>query len=570
MKISDLVARILSECGAERVFAVSGGASLHLLKAVADHPDLALTCLHHEQSVAMAAEAYSRVSGTLGVGIVTSGPGATNLVTGIAGAFYDSVPVVFITGQVSTTRMKGDKAVRQIGFQETPIVDMVKSITKYSVTIEKPEQLEKELREAIRISQTGRKGPVLIDIPDDIQRADVNLNLEAGSDTETTIQKQSKIDSPNDLKAAIWNSSRPIIVCGAGIQLTSKRDFLIDQLNRFNLPTALTWGAKDLLPADSEFLLGTFGTHGERHVNIALNEADLIISIGSRLDLKATGTPINTFAPTAHKIMIDVDHAEMAKFDKSVFPLFTQIELDFESDEFVKLILDLEFDSNKTDAWKHALKSYPQQFPAGNRLFSGAGVNPYSFIEALAESTIYPTNLIVDTGCAIAWTMQNWKTRPNQRIFHDFNNTAMGWSIPATISSVLSNPDKNHICLVGDGSMMMALSDLSTLSSIGGASKVVILNNSGYSMIKQTQDQWFGSEYFASDSTVDLVFPDFSKLAAAVGLRYYSARSDSEISENLERVNSDSNPLMFEIFIQASARVVPIVKFGNPNHVMEP
>lgn len=570
MKISNLVAEILNESGADQVFGVSGGASLHLLKAISDHSGLSLTCLHHEQSVAMASEAFSRISGRLGVGVVTSGPGATNLITGIAGAFYDSVPVIFITGQVSTTRMKGDLGVRQIGFQETPIVEMVKSVTKYAVTIERPEDLESELRKAIHIAQTGRKGPVLIDIPDDIQRIDIKLDQPPI--IESIAHQDNQIDEKlsNELAKMIWNSAKPVIVCGAGIQLSSKREFLIEQLDRLGLPLALTWGAKDLIPSDTDYLLGTFGTHGERHVNIALNEADLIISIGSRLDLKATGTPVSSFAPNAQKIMIDIDQFELKKFDESSFPAFTPIRVDIESGEFDEFILGLEFDAMKTVNWKRELTEFKTRFPAGNRDFSGEGVNPYLFIQALAQSTVDSTNLIVDTGCAIAWTMQSWVTKQNQRIFHDFNNTAMGWSIPATIASVLSSKTKKHICLVGDGSIMMALSDLSTLANLGGESKIILLNNSGYSMIKQTQDQWFEGEYFASDSGDGLVFPNFSKIAGAMGFMYDSVDSDAQVNEAIERVFRIDKPLIFEVFIQKTARVVPIVKFGNPNHIMEP
>jgi acetolactate synthase-1/2/3 large subunit len=570
MKVSDLVAKILSESGANQVFGVSGGASLHLLKAISDHSELSLNCLHHEQNVAMAAEAYSRISGQLGVGVVTSGPGATNLITGIAGAFFDSVPVVYITGQVSRTRMKKDSQVRQIGFQETPIVEMVKSITKYAVTIQEVESLEDELRKAISIAQSGRKGPVLIDIPDDLQRADIEMKGEIKLQSETILQSVLEESFKEELRAAVWNCSKPVIVCGAGIQMSGKRDFIIDQLYRLNLPTALTWGAKDLIPEDASFLLGTFGTHGERHVNIALNESDLIISIGSRLDLKATGTPISTFAPKAHKIMIDVDHSELEKFDSSIFPIFTPIELDIQSEEFDRLIRSLEFDASRIGDWSNRLENYHREFPPGNRNFSGNGVNPYTLIESLAKASTAPSNLIIDTGCAIAWTMQNWKTKSNQRIFHDFNNTAMGWSIPATIASALSDPNKIHICVVGDGSIMMSLSDLPSLSRLKAASKVIILNNSGYAMIKQTQDQWFSGEYFASNAKVDLTFPDFSLLAKAMGFRYYTIESESQVSETLELVFNDSQPLILEVFVQETARVVPIVKFGNPNHLMEP
>jgi acetolactate synthase-1/2/3 large subunit len=570
MKVSRVVAEILSEYGVDQVFGVSGGASLHILKAINDHTHLNLTCLHHEQCVAMAAEAYSRLSNKLGVGVVTSGPGATNLITGIAGAYYDSVPVLYLTGQVSTTRMKGERKVRQIGFQETPIVEMVKEITKYAVTVDKPENLEGELRKAIRIALTGRKGPVLVDIPDDVQRLDIDYNSKLIREFLGFEDQNLDPENLQELREILLSSSKPIIVCGAGIQLTSKRSRLIEKLHTLNVPTALTWGAKDLISSPAIFLLGTFGTHGERYVNLMLNEADLILSIGSRLDLKATGTPQSTFAPNAKKIMIDVDMAEVSKFDDSGLQISHSIQLNFESDGFDQLLQFLEFDEVKVASWKEDLLILRNTFPAESRVFSGSGVNPYTFIEALSDSLTEPSNLLIDTGCAIAWTMQVWKSKANQRIFHDFNNTAMGWSIPATIASLLSNPEKNHICLIGDGSIMMALSDLSTLSSLNGASKIIILNNSGYGMIKQTQDQWFEGDYFASDSGVDLIFPSFEKIAEATGFRYLKVTTDEEISDTLITCLNEQSPTILEVVVQSSARVIPIVKFGNPNHIMEP
>ena len=570
MKVSQVVAEILHDSGVDQVFGVSGGASLHILKAINDHSRLNLSCLHHEQSVAMAAEAYSRLSNKLGVGVVTSGPGATNLITGIAGAFYDSVPVLYITGQVSTTRMKGERKVRQIGFQETPIVDMVKEITKYAVTIDKVENLEVEMRKAIRIALTGRMGPVLVDIPDDVQRLDFEYDSELVQELVPSENQRLVPERLRELRELLLASSKPIIVCGAGIQLTSKRTKLIEKLLTLEIPTALTWGAKDLISSASSFLLGTFGTHGERFVNIALNQADLILSIGSRLDLKATGTPQSTFAPNAKKIMVDVDIAEVSKFEDSGLQLAHSIQLNFESEEFDQLLQFLEFDEGKVAAWNKDLASLKNSLAAENRVFSGNGVNPYTFIEALSDLVTTPSHLLIDTGCAIAWTMQVWKSKDNQRIFHDFNNTAMGWSIPATIASVLSNPEKTHICLIGDGSLMMALSDLSTLSSLKGASKIVILNNSGYGMIKQTQDQWFEGDYFASDSGVDLNFPSFEKIADATGFKYSKVRTDDEISEGLLTLFNEESPTILEVTIQSSARVIPIVKFGNPNHIMEP
>lgn len=570
MKVSEIVASTLCEYGVDRVFGVSGGASLHLLSAIHENPEISLTCMHHEQSVAMAAEAYSRLSGKLGVGIVTSGPGATNLITGIAGAYYDSIPAIFITGQVSTTRMKGSRGVRQLGFQETPIVEMVKEITKYARTITRPEDVENELRSALTVALSGRKGPVLIDIPDDIQRKEIASGSRKSLITFTEKLPTIEPRLINNFYSIVKSAKKPIIICGAGIQLSSKRNLLINSLERWAVPTALTWGAKDLLPADKNYLLGTFGTHGDRFVNIALNEADLLISIGSRLDLKATGSPPATFAPKAKKIMLDVDCAEIRKFDESGLEIAESIILDFETGIFDQILSQLTFDMDIVANWKSTLFNMKSSMPKEKRHFSGTGVNPYLFIESLSEKVKEPANLIIDTGCAIAWTMQAWKTRENQRIFHDFNNTAMGWSIPASIASVFADPKRLHLCIIGDGSIMMSLSDLSTLVSTGNSIKVFVLNNSGYAMIKQTQDQWFNGRYFASDASSHLHFPSFRKIAEATGLVYYSITSDNSISEVLEQVLREPNPSLIEVFIQPSARVVPIVKFGNPNHIMEP
>lgn len=268
--------------------------------------------------------------------------------------------------------------------------------------------------------------------------------------------------------------------------------------------------------------------------------------------------------------MIDVDQAEISKFNNTGLDITALIPINIESDDFDSILKDLEFEESMVVDWKKYLIDFKSSFPLENRKFLGPGVNPYLFIESLSESMMGPVNVVVDTGCAIAWTMQSWKTKSNQRIFHDFNNTAMGWSIPATIASVLSDPSKTHLCVVGDGSIMMALNDLVTLSNFESAIKIILLNNLGYGMIKQTQDQWFDGEYFASSANADLTFPDFSKLASAMGYDYFSVDSDASIDEIVQQVLVSPHPLILEVFLQESARVIPIVKFGNPNHVMEP
>lgn len=558
--------------GTTRVFGVSGGAALHLLNSVNRNPALTLSCVHHEQTVAMAAEAHSRLTDEVGVGIVTSGPGATNLITGIAGAYYDSIPCVFITGQVSTTRMKGDLGVRQIGFQETPIVDIAKSVTKFAFTVTTPEEVLPTLKDAWNLAIAGRPGPVIIDIPDDIQRMDIGFPQEMiQKDPNSTEINFSNIDETwKVFSKLLQHSQKPIIVCGAGIRSSNNRVRIVQKIERAGIPIALTWGGKDLFSSTNEMVLGTFGTHGNRIVNTAINESDLLISIGSRLDLKATGSPVTGFAPNARKVMVDIDASELRKFEKFGMEIDLPICIDISSPEFEILTENLATFDFQVEPWISEVRALKSAAPQEPRRFNSPGVNPYDFIAQLSGVASPETNIIIDTGCAVAWTMQEWLVKDGQRLIHDFNNTAMGWSIPASIASVLSSPERLSICIIGDGSLMMAQHDLSTLSKCGGPVVIFLLNNGGYSMIKQTQDQWFDGDYFASSSNVDLHFTNFELLAEANDFSYLRIDNSDEITRHLSAALNSQAKIFCEVIIQTDARVVPIVKFGKPNHRMDP
>ena len=571
MKVSDAIAEFISRMGTLDVFGVSGGASLHLLDSIRRHPALNLVCVHHEQTVAMAAETYSRLTNRLGVGITTSGPGATNLVTGIAGAFYDSVPCLFITGQVSTTRMKGELGVRQIGFQETPIVEIVQSITKLAITVNAPEEVLPTLKLALDAAVSGRPGPVLVDIPDNIQRMEILDEKYFGELEFHKIQVEGDFTEEFELFTELLSKSKkPIIVCGAGVRASKKYESIVKKIENANIPVALTWGAKDLFSGSNEMILGTFGTHGIRKVNIALEACDLVISIGSRLDLKATGSPASSFAPRAKKIMFDIDLQEIEKFKQFDLDIDLPICIDLASiqfDSFLEILSNFEF---KIDPWRSELSALSNSLNDEPRNFESAGVNPYRFITELSERVSGSTNVVIDTGCAIAWTMQEWRVKNGQRLIHDFNNTAMGWSIPATLASLLVSRERKTVCLVGDGSLMMALNDLPTISNNGGPVIIFLLNNGGYSMIKQTQDQWFEGEYFASSSITDLHFTNYELLSKANNFMYFKIENESEIYSTLNEVLRSDDPIFCEVVIQSDARVIPIVKFGKPNHLMDP
>ena len=572
-KVSDVVAEVLIEEKVSHVFAISGGASLHLIHSLADNENIQYICNHNEQACAMAADGYSRVSGKTGVAVTTSGPGATNLITGICCSYYDSIPSLFITGQVSTMRMKGDTGVRQIGFQETPIVDIAEEITKYAYTIVDPEEIKYQLQKALHIAKSGRPGPVLIDIPDDLQRQLVDplklKNFQAPAAQELPNLK----NSLQDIIDLIMNSKRPILIAGWGVHLSDTEAELLQFAESFNIPIALTWGAADLIPFDHDLYVGTFGTHGNRHANFAVQNADLIISLGSRLDTKSTGSPVNTFAREARKIMIDIDINELNKFKYFDLKFDQLIHCDLR--DFFKIFSKLEptKDTSSNLEWLKQINKWKNQFTSfdDTKGIATTQVNPYNFVESISNNLKGNEQIFIDTGCSIAWFMQSLRVKDKVRVFHDFNNTAMGWALPASIGGYYANLKHQSpiIAIVGDGSFMMTSYELATVMHHNIPIKIFIMNNQGYSMIQQTQDQWLDSNYHASSEEGGLSFPNYKKLASTYNIKYFELNSGKDFSL-IDEIMNDDNPLICNVCIDKDFRVTPQVKFGKPNEDMGP
>ena len=572
-KVSDVVAEVLIEEKVSHVFAISGGASLHLIHSLADNKNIQYICNHNEQACAMAADGYSRVSGKTGVAVTTSGPGATNLITGICCSYYDSIPSLFITGQVSTMRMKGDTGVRQIGFQETPIVDIAEEITKYAYTIVDPEEIKYQLQKALHIAKSGRPGPVLIDIPDDLQRQLVDplklKNFQAPAAQEIPHLKNSLQDTID----SIMNSKRPILIAGWGVHLSDTEAELLKFAESFNIPIALTWGAADLIPFDHDLYVGTFGTHGNRHANFAVQNADLIISLGSRLDTKSTGSPVNTFAREAKKIMIDIDINELNKFQYFDLKFDQLIHCDLK--DFFNNISKLEpsKDTSNNLEWLKQINKWKHQFISfdDTKGIATTQVNPYNFVDSISNNLKGNEQIFIDTGCSIAWFMQSLRVKDKVRVFHDFNNTAMGWALPAAIGGYYANLKHQSpiIAIVGDGSFMMTSYELATVMHHNIPIKIFIMNNQGYSMIQQTQDQWLDSNYHASSEEGGLSFPNYKKLASTYNIKYFELNSEKDFSL-IDEIMNDGNPLICNVCIDKDFRVIPQVKFGKPNEDMGP
>ena len=575
LKLSNYVANYIYEKNINTVFAISGGASLHLIHSISDHPNLNCICTHHEQAAAIAADGYSRTTGNPAVAITTSGPGATNAITGICCSYYDSVPLIMITGQVSTFRMTGKTGVRQIGFQETPIVDIVKPVVKYAFQIKDPYEIKYQLDKAFDIATSGRKGPVLIDIPDNLQRELLDLRQLKEYRSYNKIEKDYSIKESEIEKLFnhIRASERPIIIAGWGIHLSRTKKEFISFAEELGIPIALTWGASDIISSAHPLNVGTFGTHGKRHANFAVQNADLIISLGSRLDTKSTGSPIKTFAREAKKIVLDIDINELSKFSNFDLNIDQLIHTDLK--HFFKSIVSYS-ESLKNlfcdySEWKDYIKNLKNEFNDFDKIENNEdGLNPSIFVKDLSLHSSENAKLFIDTGCSLAWMMQKFEVKKNQRVFHDFNNTAMGWALPASIGSYFADKNSDIISIIGDGSFMMSLQELATVKHHKIPLKIFIINNNGYSMIKQTQDQWLESKYYASSFEGGLSFPDYKSIAFSFDLKYAEIKDTNLLSEEISRIMKSKDPVLCNVVISPTARVIPQVKFGKPNEDMEP
>ncbi len=572
MKLSDYVASFLAKQGVRHVFAVSGGASVHLIHSIADTPGITYVCPQHEQAGAMAADAYSRVTGNLGAAVTTSGPGATNLMTGVCCAYYDSVPVIYITGQVATFRMKGDSGVRQIGFQETSTVDIYRPVTKYAVLIDNLKRIRYELEKAIYLAKSGRPGPVLVDIPDDLQRGQINPDELEPFVPDPENKKPSQLNEQVDRCIQLFEKAkRPVLIFGWGVRLAKAEEEAKKLLNALGFPVALTWGLMDMLPSAHPLAIGAFGTHGTRYGNFAVQNADLVFVVGARLDTRHAGTPFTSFAREAKKIIVDIDHSELNK----VKMLGGNADMLICSDarELLQAINRRIGEISPPDVsdWKRRIKEWKAKYPiCPPEYYEQQEVNPYVFVKALARESAEGDVIISDTGCALAWMMQAFEFKRNQKLYHDFNNTAMGYALPASIGACFALDKKPITCVTGDGSLQMNIQELATVIRHKLPIRIFLINNHGYSMIQQTQEQWLDSRYLASSVEGGLAFPDFVKVADAYGYKTVTIASNKELHPRIREVFDSDGAVFCNVEINPEHRVIPQAKFGRPNEDAEP
>lgn len=545
----------------DHVFCVTGGAAVNLLDPMSK--TVKLVPLNHEQSCAMAADAYARLKG-FGVCVATSGPGATNLLTGISCSYFDSIPVLAITGQVPTSQWQETQReyTRQLGFQETSVVDIFGPVTKDQAFGH--EGMQEVICGLVDHAKQGRPGPVLIDIPDDAQRTKVG-SLTYIPTNYTRKEDDTAQESAITIITAIEQAERPVLILGAGMRQAGLADEAQGLVEALGIPTLLTWGALDYLDHNHPLNFRDFGVTGARAGNFIVQNADLILTLGTRLDTHETGADGSLFAPNAKKLVVDIDIAELDKYTKR--GIKTQ---NFVVDlrDIVPSLIKVGSRAQVPTFWMEycckMLREY-QVVP---------DVDVYQYLDMLSD--IAPDNAIIisDAGCTVTWTMQGWKVKKGQRLITAFNQSPMGYALPASIGAQFACPDRPVICLTGDGGLMMNIQELASVAHYNLPIKIFVLNNDGYGMIKQTQETWLGGRYVASDDVPCKV--DFEAIANAFELDSYTFRGLASPSST-ERANivnthvlEKACPVLCNVFIYPDSRIIPKLSFGKSIEYMSP
>ncbi len=571
MKLSDYVVQFLVGQGINDVFVISGGAVIHLVDSVARNPDSRYICTQHEQGAGAAADAYARMSENLGAVMVTSGPGATNLVTSVCNAYFDSIPTIFLCGQVATFRLRPSSRLRQKGFQETDVVSIFESITKYAVQLKQAEDIRYELEKAVYLAKSGRPGPVLLDIPDDLQRVDIQPENCRSFVPENNAAKALLEQPAAKLFEMIKSAKRPVFIWGAGVRIAQQQKEAKALAQCFRIPVFLSWAAMDLMPYTDELNMGGLGVVGPRAGNFAVQNADLVIGLGTRLSQMITGGKQNLFAPMAKKVMIDIDNEELNKFKANDFSLDLKIECDLK-DFFAACLpfLSIPTEDRFVD-WRTKIQSWRDKYPICPPEYYDRKdrVDAHVFIKELSAVAKNKDTIITDCGGNLSWTMQAFEVKEGQRLFSAWNHSPMGYSLPASIGAALAT-GRDVICLIGDGGLMMCLQELGTIRRYNLPVKIFIFNNLGHGIQKQTIETWLNGNYAAVDEKTGLYFPDFLKIAEGFKIPSCSIENHSQLKSKLRDVLDTPGPVLCDVAITENQRIVPMLKFGSGLEDLDP
>jgi acetolactate synthase-1/2/3 large subunit len=565
MKLSDYIINFLVSKNSVHVFEVCGGSITHLLDSLYKRKDIKVVSMHHEQAAAFAAEGYSRSGGnSIGVAMATSGPGATNMITGIASCFFDSIPCIFITGQVNTYEFKFNKPVRQVGFQETDIVNLVKPITKYAELVTEPDKIRYYLEKAFYMAKSGRPGPVLLDIPMNIQRAEINPKLLKPFCVEiSNLCKKLNDSIIKKVIDSIKSSSRPVVLIGGGLRLSKAQDDLLKFIKHTGIPVVSSLMGIDGFPHDDQVFSGMIGTYGNRYANLTIANADLVLILGARLDTRQTGTKPETFARGANIIHVDIDRHELNNKRKADIPVNCDIKY------FLTLINNKigGYDKDKIELWRKSVKGYKKRYPSHHGFFSGR-IDPNFFMSRLSEFLPKSAVVCADVGQNQMWAAQALKINKTQRFLTQGGAGAMGSSLAMAIGASFANPGKVIIAMSGDGGFQLNIQELQTIYHYKLPIKIMLLNNRCYGMVKQFQEQYFNSRF--QSTVLGYSCPDFQSVISAYRIPVQRISRADKIDRALRKLFSNKRPGFLEIDIYPNIKVIPKLSVNRPVEDQEP
>ncbi|MBN2183166.1 MAG: thiamine pyrophosphate-binding protein [Sedimentisphaerales bacterium] len=561
MKLSDYVFNFVAEIGTQHVFYLPGGGCMHLVDSLGKNNHLQKTCCLHEQAAAIAAEAYSQYTNNLGVALVTTGPGATNAITGVAGAWIDSTPLLIISGQVKRSDMIGASGVRQMGIQEVDIQSIVKSLTKYVVTVTDPDMIKYHLQKAVYLARHGRKGPVWIDLPLDVQGSIIDESTLKEYTPDGTLSEGLSVDEIKNraILAAdmLSQASRPVILAGNGIRLCNEIGQFSDLIHKIKAPVLLTWKASDFLWEEHELYCGKPGIIGQRGANFTQQNADLLISIGARLDLCQIGHNYSNFAHKAKKVIVDIDNNELKKIKT-----FIDVPVCADAGIFMRELTDAmaKVELHDYSPWLTRCKQWQRKYPVILDEYRQPAeyVNPYYFFDALSD-LLKENDLIVpeSSGISAEITQQAFRLKKGQRILNTPGLGAMGFGLPACFGACLASIGRRTISIIGDGGLQHNIQELETISRLRLPLKIFILNNNGYASIRNMQRSHFQGNFVGCDPDSGLTLPDTCKIARAYGLETTKIINQNNLYEEISDVLDCEGTMICEVMVNPEVPTAP-------------
>jgi acetolactate synthase-1/2/3 large subunit len=563
VKVSDYIAKFLEQNQVKQVFELTGGMITHLLDSLHRHTNIRIVSMRHEQAAAFAAEGSARMTGIPGVALATSGPGAINLLTGVGSCFFDSVPAVFITGQVNRNEMSVNKQVRQLGFQETDIVEMAKPITKGAWLVLESEQIPKLLRQAFDLALSGRPGPVLIDIPMDVQRADIPDSVIAPA----VASQHEAIDQAviKKLMEQFEQAARPLILGGGGIRAARATKLFRSLVDHLQIPVVHSLMGVDLLPYDHPMRVGMIGTYGNRWANHALHQADHLLVLGSRLDVRQTGGNTDVFREGKQIWHVDVDPDEINNRVTGCNGIVSDLK------PFLQIARAeaSPHPSSHFKTWRLEIEKLRQKWPDTEEQPHLSGINPNIFMHRLSRKFPQATAFISDVGQHQMWAAQSVELTDGQRFLTAGGMGSMGFALPSAIGVAVSYPKRPVVVIAGDGGFQCNIQELQTVIHDSLPIKIAIINNKSLGMVRQFQESYFESRF---QSTVwGYSAPGFARIAVAYGIPGHRVEFADELDAALDWFCGISDgPALLEVCIDQQANAYPKTAFGKPINEMEP